>query len=179
MQERDADVMDDNNPTVQANSAPLSLPFKAVLVPHRSLTPRGFVVMMTILSLISFATGIAFAFAGAWPVLGFFGLDVAIVYLAFKLNYRAARATEVVEVTRDDVTITRTNANGRRCSVLRLSSTWARLDEQEAPDGSVALSLASHGRRYAIAQHLNSDERRSFAEALRAAFRLVRQAERH
>jgi uncharacterized membrane protein len=146
-----------------------------VLVPHRSLSPRGFFILMSVLGAVSFAMGLAFAFIGAWPVLGFFGLDVAIVYLAFKLNYRAARATETVEVTRDDLTITRVGANGRTRSVTRLSSTWAKLEELEAPDGSVALSLALHGRRYAVARDLNSDERRSFARALRAALRLVRE----
>jgi uncharacterized membrane protein len=170
--------MDDNNPPGQASSTPISLPFRAVLVPHRSLTPRGFLIFMSVLSVISFAAGVAFAFIGAWPVLGFFGLDVAIVFLAFKMNYRAARATEIVEVTRDDLTITRAAANGRRRSITRLNSSWARLNEREAPDGTVTLALASHGRHYPIAGHLNSDERRGFAQALRQALSLVRQAER-
>jgi uncharacterized membrane protein len=170
-----ASLMDEKQPAAQATAHPQSLPFRAVLAPHRSLSPRGFFILMAILGGVSFAMGLAFAFIGAWPVLGFFGLDVAIVYLAFKLNYRAARATETVEVTRDDLIITRTDARGRTRSVTRLNSTWAKLEEQEAPDGTVALSLALHGRRYGIGRHLNSDERRSFASALRAALRLVRE----
>jgi uncharacterized membrane protein len=169
--------MDDNNPPQPATSTPMTLPFRAVLVPHRSLTPRGFLIFMSVLSAVSFAAGVAFAWAGAWPVLGFFGLDVALVYLAFKLNYRAARATETVEVTRDDLTITRAAPSGRRRSTTRLNATWARLEEVEAPDGTVTLALASRGRRYPIAGHLNSDERRGFAQALRQALTLVKQAE--
>jgi uncharacterized membrane protein len=169
--------MDEKQAPTQETAIPQSLPFRAVLVPHRSLSPRGFVILMAVLGGISFAMGLAFAFIGAWPVLGFFGLDVAIVYLAFKLNYRAARATETVEVTRDDLTITRVGANGRTRSVTRLSSTWAKLEEQEALDGSVALSLAQHGRRFAVARDLGDDERRSFARALRAAMGLVRERE--
>lgn len=172
------DVMDDKAPQMQAVALPTSLPFRAVLVPHRSLSPRGFVIFMSVLCAISFAAGMVFVALGAWPVLGFFGLDVLLVYGAFKLNYRAARATETVEVTRDDLTITRVGPTGRRRSVTRLSSTWARLQEEEAPDGTVALSLASHGRRYAVARDLGSDERRGFARALRAALLLVREPER-
>ena len=133
---------------------------------------------MCVLGIASFAMGVAFVWMGAWPVFGFLGLDVAIIYLAFKLNYRAARATETVEVTRDDLTITRRSASGRRQSTTRLRPAWVGLEERDAPDGSVTLFLTLHGRRYTIARHLNNDERRSFARALRAALQLVRQAER-
>jgi uncharacterized membrane protein len=166
-------LMDDNPPPAQATAIPSSLPFRAVLVPHRSLSPNGFIIVMTILGAVSFAMGLAFAWIGAWPVLGFFGLDVAIVYVAFKLNYRAARATETVEVTRDELTITRLNATGSRRTTTRLSSTWVRLEEIEGPEGSFTLCLAQHGSRYLVARDLHSDERRSFAHALRAALRLV------
>ena len=170
--------MDDNQPAGQAACVPTSLPFRAVLVPHRSLSPRGFVILMSALGGVSFVAGVVFAAIGAWPVLGFFGLDVALIYLAFKLNYRASRATETIEVTRDDLTVTRTSANGRRQSVARLSSTWTRLNEYEAPDGTVELALAHRGRVVPVARHLGPDERRSFAHALRAALRLVREPER-
>jgi uncharacterized membrane protein len=176
--EKDLSVMDDNTHLTQATSVPSSLPFRAVLVPHRSLSPPGFLILMAVIGVISFGMGVAFAWVGAWPVLGFFGLDVAIVYLAFKLNYRAARAIEMVEVTRDELTITRLSPTGKRRSMIRLSSTWAKIEEIEAPDGTVTLSLASHGRRYALARGINSDERRSFARALRAALLLVREPER-
>ncbi len=59
-------------------------PFRAVLTPHRSLGPKGFLILMTALSVVSFIAGMAFYLSGAWPVLGFFGLDVVLVYVAFK-----------------------------------------------------------------------------------------------
>jgi len=165
-------------PSGPATEIPTRLPFRAVLVPHRSLTPRGFLILMCLFGGLSFATGIAFYAIGAWPVLGFFGLDVALVYLAFKLNYRAARATETVEVDRDALTVTWTNARGHHHRSARLSSTWTRLEELETPDGGFHLQLASRGRSIAIARHMSSDERRTFAVALRAALRLVREPDR-
>ena len=60
--------------------------FSAVLTPHRSLGAVGFVVLMSLLSALSFAAGIMFYLIGAWPVVGFLGLDVLLVYLAFRAN---------------------------------------------------------------------------------------------
>ena len=78
------------NPSPGCAAAPASfdsLSFERVLLPHRSLPPRGFHLLILILGLISFAVGIGFVSIGAWPVMGFFGLDVALVYIAFRLNY--------------------------------------------------------------------------------------------
>lgn len=169
--------MDANRPRDQVAAVPTSLPFRAVLAPHRSLSRRGFIIVMLVLSGVSFAAGIVFTLIGAWPVLGFFGLDVVLVYVAFKLNYRAARARETIEITRDDLTVTRISANGGTSEIATLSATWVRLDEREAPDGSVDLALTSRGRRVTIARDLGSDERRDLATALRAALRLVREPE--
>ena len=83
------------------DNAPTQEPtiFSAVLTPHRSLSPAGFLLFMLVLGGISFTTGMVFLLAGAWPVFGFFGLDVLLVYWAFRLNYRSARAYEQVIVT--------------------------------------------------------------------------------
>src|SRR5260370_7730407 len=70
--------------------------FSALLTPHRSLNRTGFLVLMAFLSLISFAAGVAFLLMGAWPVFGFFGLDVLAIYWAFKINFRRARACEEI-----------------------------------------------------------------------------------
>ena len=70
-----------------------------MLTPHRSLGPTGFLILMAVLGGVSFAAGIVFLLVGAWPVFGFFGLDVLLIYCAFRLNYRAARAYEEVTVT--------------------------------------------------------------------------------
>ena len=73
--------------------------FSAVLTPHRSLSRKGFLILMTVLGLISFATGTVFLLAGAWPVFGFCGLEVLLIYFAFRMSYRRAKAYEQVTVT--------------------------------------------------------------------------------
>src|SRR6188472_1056541 len=72
--------------------------FSAVLTPHRSLSVSGFLVVMAAIGGLCFAAGVTFLILGAWPVFGFFGLDVLLVYLAFRANYRAGTAYEEVFV---------------------------------------------------------------------------------
>ena len=67
--------MDDKQPTTQAGLVPTTLPFRVVLTPHRSLSKRGFLILMLTLCGVSFIAGLAFLLIGAWPVMGFFGLS--------------------------------------------------------------------------------------------------------
>jgi uncharacterized membrane protein len=143
--------------------------FSAVLTPHRSLSRKGFLVLMLVLGGISLATGIAFLLAGAWPVFGFCGLDVLLVYLAFKVSYRSARVYEQVTVTPSELTVRKVSHHGR-ISEWTLNPLWVRLDRVvHAEFGIERLFLVSHGRRLAIAGFLGPDEKASFALALSAA----------
>jgi uncharacterized membrane protein len=141
----------------------------AVLTPHRSLSRGGFLVLMLVLGGISFATGMVFLLAGAWPVFGFCGLDVLLVYLAFKVSYRRAKAYEQVTVTPSELTVRKVSHYGR-ISEWTLNPLWVRLDRVvHAQFGIERLFLVSHGRRLAIAGFLGPEEKASFALALSAA----------
>ncbi len=139
------------------------------LYPHRSLPRTGFLVLMALVSLVSFAIGIAFTLIGAWPVLGFFGLDVLIIYAAFRLNYRAGRLRERVSMTRDDLTLERQRPNGK---VERWSFNpyWVRC---EAADRH--LTLTSHGRQLRFGAFLLPEEREEVAGEIRTALDRARQ----
>jgi uncharacterized membrane protein len=142
--------------------------FSAVLTPHRSLGPKGFLILMTALCAISFVTGLVFYLAGAWPVTGFFGLDVALVYLAFRLNYRSGRLYETVELTPSLFKWTRVHPSGRR-EQFDCNPYWARVNLREWPDGRTDLRIISQGKELAFARFLTDDERRDFADALKGA----------
>ena len=143
--------------------------FSAVLTPHRSLSPTGFIIFMAVLGGMSFVTGIVFLLAGAWPVFGFFGLDVLLVYWAFKLNYRSAQAYEQVTVTPSELTVRKVSHHGR---VLEwtLNPLWVRLQRDVHEEfGLQQLFLESQGRRLSIAGFLPPQEKESFALALSGA----------
>jgi uncharacterized membrane protein len=143
--------------------------FSATLTPHRSLGRRGFLVLMAGIAALWFATGLYYWSLGAWPVVGFVGLDLLAVWLAFKLNYRAARAYEVVEVTRSALVIRKVSAGGR-AQELRFNPAWARLDVERAEgEGVVRIAVRSRGKRVPVGAFLNPDDRESFARAFGAA----------
>jgi uncharacterized membrane protein len=147
--------------------------FHAVLTPHRSLSPRGFLILMTALVVLSFATGMVFLLAGAWPVMGFLGLDVLLVYWAFKLNYRSGRMYETVDVTPSQLSVTRVHPSGRQ-ERFDCNPYWARVNLREWPDGRTILSVAAQGREHAFGGFLTDDERRDFASALSEALLAAR-----
>jgi uncharacterized membrane protein len=142
--------------------------FRAVLTPHRSLGPAGFLVLMIALSAMSFVTGIIFYFAGAGPVLGFFGLDVALVYLAFRLNYRSGRLYETLELTPFRLVWTRVHPSGRQ-EQFDCNPYWARVSLRQWPDGRTDLRILSEGREQLFGRFLTDDERRDLARALTGA----------
>jgi uncharacterized membrane protein len=142
--------------------------FRAVLTPHRSLSRTGFLVLMILLSVSCFGTGIVFLAMGAWPVFGFLGLDVLLVYIAFRLNYRAARAYETVELTPELLAVTRYDPSGRSRR-FEFNPYWARVLLREWPDGRNDLRLAAQGRELSFGRFLTDDERRDFADALKGA----------
>ena len=87
--------------------------FHARLTPHRSLSERGFVVLMVAVCLISFTAGLVFFLMGAWPVIGFLGLDVGLIYLAFRINYRRGTIYETLRLTPSGLTVDRVDHRGR------------------------------------------------------------------
>ena len=142
--------------------------FSALLTPHRSLNRTGFVLVMTFLSVISFATGIAFLIMGAWPVFGFLGLDVLLIYIAFKINFGRARAREEITVTLSELRVRRVSHRGHVVEWV-LNPLWVRLDEVcHAEFGTERIYLISRGRRVSVGSFLGAEEKASFARALRA-----------
>jgi uncharacterized membrane protein len=143
--------------------------FCVTITPHRSLGRGGFIALMLVFGGISFVAGMVFLIAGAWPVFGFFGLDVLLVYWAFRANYGAARIWEEVTVTPSELTVRRASHRGQ-IAQWTLNPLWTRLDAQtHAEFGVERLFLVSHGRKLPIAAFLGPDEKKELAAALNTA----------
>src|SRR5258705_13872766 len=120
--------------------------FSARLTPHRSLNRTGFLVLMAFLSAVSFAAGLAFLLMGAWPVLGFFGLDIVAIYWAFRVNFRRARASEEISVTPSELRVRRVSHRGHVVEWV-LNPLWVQLDQKtHAEFGIERLYLGLRGR---------------------------------
>jgi uncharacterized membrane protein len=143
--------------------------FSAVITPHRSLSPRGFLILMLCIGAVSFVSGVVFVSMGAWPVCGFFGLDVLLVYVAFRANFRAARAYEEVTITASELTVRKVSPRGG-VREWTLNPLWVRLERIVHEEfGIERLFLVSQGRRLSIAGCLGAHEKKSLAKALSAA----------
>src|ERR1700676_1097854 len=150
--------------------------FKAVLTPYRSLSPAGFNAVMAVFVFGSFTIGLAFWLLGAWPVVGFCGLDIALLQLAFRLNYRSARMAEEIELTRELLSVKKITASGVAVET-GFNSYWARLEVDRHPEGGAAAPrTAPQARRLDIAHFLAPRDRETFAAALAAALAKVRMA---
>ncbi|HXP06086.1 MAG TPA: DUF2244 domain-containing protein [Stellaceae bacterium] len=149
-------------------ATPTHVFFERVLLPYRSLPPRGFNLLMLALGLISVAVSVAFVTIGAWPVCGFFGLDVLLVYVAFRLSYRSARQRETLRLADEEFTVERVGIRGDR-RFWRFQPFWLRVVYEEHPDQSNRLAVISHGRSLAIGTFLPAPVRRDVAAALRDA----------
>ena len=148
--------------------------FSALLTPHRSLNRTGFLVLMGFLSVVSFVAGVAFWLMGAWPVFGFFGLDVLVIWWAFRINFRRARASEEIRVTSTELRVRRVSHRGHVAEWV-LNPLWVQIDQKTHEEfGIERLYLVSRGRRLAIASFLGPDEKASFIKALNAALQAAR-----
>jgi uncharacterized membrane protein len=149
----------------------------AVLEPPRSLSPRGFNRVMILFGCLSVVPGIAFFAMGAWPVVGFLGLDVLAVWAVFKLSFRAQTARTYVRVTADAVDVRKVDGWGRERRAS-LSAYFARVEFDRSAPGPNALRLAASARSYPLGEHLTPRERETFARRLSQAISDARR-ERH
>src|SRR5579863_833610 len=148
--------------------------FSALLTPHRSLNRTGFLVVMAFISVVSFAAGVAFLLMGAWPVFGFFGLDVLAIYWAFRINFRRAKASEEIRVTPSELRVRRISHRGHVIE-FSFNPLWVQLDRKtHAEFGIERLYLVSRGRRVAIGSFLGAEEKESFSKALMAALQAAK-----
>ena len=160
--------------TVDAAQCPV---FDATITPHRSLGRNGFRVVMTLVCLSSVVSSIPYVVLGAWPVAGFFGIDVLALFVAFHVNFRHARAFERIVVTPLEVFLRKVSHHGRE-AVWRSNPVWTRLERQSDEDyGLLGLTLVSRGRSVTVASALSPQERAGFAEALGSALASARQGE--
>jgi uncharacterized membrane protein len=142
--------------------------FDAVLRPHRSLGPRGFLILMICVCTLSFVGGMYFMIIGAWPIFGFMGLDVLGVYIAFRASYRSGRLFEAVQLSQSALSVQRVHPSGRIQTWL-FEPYWVQVHMDDPPEHGSRLTLRSHGKDLTIGSFLTPEERLDVAKAIREA----------
>ena len=153
--------------------------FEDTLRPHRSLGPRGFRMLMLATFAATTALSIPFYLLGAWPIVGFFGLDVLAVYIAFRANFRSAQACEHFRLTHFELLFARVSAAGARRE-WKFSPAWVRLERVDDEDyGPQRLTLVSRGQSWQIGRGVGPDRKAEFAGGLTRALVEARRGPRY
>ncbi|CAN1485648.1 COG5488 Integral membrane protein [Rhabdaerophilaceae bacterium] len=153
-------------PESPAPDAPV---FDALIVPQRSLSSRGFAVLMAFLVIVSLAVSVPFYLLGAWPVLGFFGLDVVLIYCAFRYHNATARAYERIVISRIELLLRSVSWRGK-VRETRFNPAWVRIERAEHPEfGTERVEIVQGTRRVEVAGALGREERGEFADAFQKA----------
>jgi uncharacterized membrane protein len=142
--------------------------FEALIVPHRSLSPRGLAILMTVIGALCALIVLRFWLIGAWPVAGFGVVEIGLAIFLLRLNANRARARELILLSEQALRIVRTDQHGRREERV-LATGWLNAVIEE-PAGKVPrLLLVARGVREEIATTLGEVEKRDLWVALREA----------
>jgi uncharacterized membrane protein len=121
---------------------------------------------MAVLGGVSLAVGSVFLMKGAWPIFGFLGLDVLLVYLAFRASYRSARAYEDIHVTPSMLRVRQVSHHGHERENVS-NPRWVRMETTRDEDyGMTRLALISRGVPLVIGAFLAPRQREQVAHGL-------------
>ena len=140
--------------------------YSVVLRPHRSASAGSVRTLICLVALAWFAVGIVFVFVGAWPVAPFLGLEVILLYGAFRMNARAGNALEAINLTDSALTVRKVNFWGKQKS-FSFPPYWLQVNFDEPPTHRSLLELRSHGHSLVIGTFLQPRERLELAQVLR------------
>jgi uncharacterized membrane protein len=165
------------DPAVEADDAPPV--FSAVLQPHRSLTVSGVRLVVLLVAAAGTVASIPFLVMGFWPVAGFYGIDVALLWFAMSASIRDARAYEEVTVSPLELFLRKVSVKGLT-QEWRFNPVWTRLHTVEHEEfGVERLTLVSRGESVPVAHFLGPDEKARFGKRLSAALAEARRGVVH
>ncbi|MEP3247940.1 MAG: DUF2244 domain-containing protein [Sneathiella sp.] len=142
--------------------------FSIILHPHRSLDPQAFLILMMSIGGVSFVAGMVFLLMGAWPVFGFFGLDVLLIYLAFRFNFREGRRCEIVEIVGNEIRVRHITPDGYE-KRQGFEAYWTRFEMRKD-----CLFLLCRTDRMEIGKFLIDEEKADVRNELETALHLYR-----
>lgn len=155
----------------EAPAGPLFM--DAVLAPNRSLPNPGFIALMAVLAGMSFVAGLVYLRMGAWPVPFFFGIDVLLVWLAFRISYRDGRRREIIRISRERILVHRQHPNGATRHYV-LPTAWTQVKVHHAGKHDTAVELSASGKRLLVGSFLSPPERPDLGEAIDRALSRAR-----
>tara|TARA_Y100000766_G_C18747986_1_gene527002 strand:- start:393 stop:860 length:468 start_codon:yes stop_codon:yes gene_type:complete len=140
------------------------------VLPYRSLSKKGFRNLMFIVCFIFFSVGIFFWYIGAWPVFGFIGLDVFLLYYAFKINYRSGEIFETVKILSQKLYITRNFPSGKK-QIWSLDSYWTKVEILNPSKHQHNLIVKSKNKVVLLGSFLNYSDKKKLLSKIQSALK--------
>ena len=147
--------------------------FHALLYPNRSLTRGGFRQVMAVIIAVNLVNGLIYFSVGAWPVVFFCAVDIAIVWLAFQLSYVQGRRHERIMLTDQALWVSRVLPSGHETR-WRLSPHRVRVKIRRPITHDSQIQLVEQGKTLLVGSFLSPKERGELADALDKALRTCR-----
>jgi uncharacterized membrane protein len=157
--------------TTQTQARPL---FSARLTPHRSIGERGYRVVIAVVAVAATVPLITFSSMGAWPIVGFLGLDVALIAWAMWAALNEGKRYEQVTLWRDQLELKQVDGTGKE-TLVRFNPSFVKLVvDRDYNERTTGLHLRTRDRDVVIGAFLNQDEKSSFAKAFGTALKRAR-----
>tara|TARA_B100001245_G_scaffold224351_1_gene198047 strand:+ start:1715 stop:2212 length:498 start_codon:yes stop_codon:yes gene_type:complete len=144
--------------------------YEISLYPYRSLNKTGFFILMFSLGFVSFVAGIIFMIKGAWPVFGFFGLDVLLVYIFFKINFRSGKKKEILILTKNQLIIEFYNSK-KISKTYYLDAHWLQIRLSKLKNEMSKLKISSKNKSIIIGSFLRYQEKIDVVKSLKKALK--------
>ena len=141
------------------------------VLPYRSLSKKGFKQLMFVVSFIFFSVGVFFWYIGAWPVFGFLGLDVFLLYYAFKINYKSGEIFETIKIIREKLSITRSFPSGKK-QIWNLETYWTKVEILNPARNQHNLIVKSKDKVVLIGSFLNLNDKKKLLNQIESALKL-------
>lgn len=153
-------------PTIDQAAPQGSNCFTLEMRPPHNLSGAGIWLVIAAYCLAAIPLGGFFLTLGAWPIAGFYGLDLVVLAVALIMARHKARRYERVVMTPANTTIEHGNHQGCQGSA-RLDTPWLSIRLHDPQAHHCRIELSCKGKRIIIGGFLAPSERREVANILR------------
>lgn len=157
--------------TTRTKARPL---FAATLTPHRSLSRRGFRFVIALAVVLASIPGMVFFSLGAWPVIGFMGLDVLLIWWALGASMNDSRKYEQVTLWPDQLEFRQVSGRGREQTLRFAPSSVKLVIDRDINERTTALHLRTADSDTELGAFLHPDDKTSFAKVFGKALKKAR-----
>ena len=137
---------------------------------NQSLTTRGLYILMFFITIPASYLGISFYVLGAWPVLGFMGFEILLIYIAFKILFYNNKFYEHIILDSEKLNILFKKKN-KIIKKIELEPTWVQVKIEKIYENEDTLIVSSHGKKIILANYLIPEERLKLAGKIKSGLR--------